>query len=399
MKFMNSIITLIGLSSSLAFAGPQDTFSTLNIREVKQNLPDYVKQQSGDGWFAYSLPAAPETHSMCCFNHDEQSRCDLSEQRTGYGSTSDSPVTDNIHVFVEYQDQSIKRIMPVGDHCQVKAEGLTVDWLAHVNNQQSIEWLAEQAMADEDKHHRGSLYTLSLHDDPLAPETLYDMASEQSGELAEQSVFWLGQRKSDGFPYIKQLFNELPVGETRRKVNFALSQNENPKAFELLKKIASHDQDKAQQADAIFWLSQTDDVEDLPAFLLDLLNHSDDNGIKEKAIFSLSQIDSEAANDVLTQLAEQHNSADVREKALFWLAHNNPEQAAVVAMQLLQNSAQQNEQENAVFVLSQLPGKQGAEALLDIVKGSYARNIKKKALFWLSQSDDEDTIKALEQLL
>ena len=399
MKFMNSIITLIGLSSSLAVAGPQDTFSTLNIREVKQSLAVYAKQQSGDGWFAYSVPAAPDTHSMCCFNHGEQSRCDLSEQGTGYGSSSNAPFTDYIHVFVEYQGQDIKRIMPVGDHCQVKAEGLTVEWLAHVDNQQSIEWLAAQAHADQDKHHRGSLYTLSLHDDPLAAETLYDMASEQAGQLAEQSVFWLGQRKSDGFPYIKQLFNELPVGKIRRKVNFALSQNENPKALELLKKIASHDQDKEQQADAIFWLSQADDVEDLPAFLLDLLNHSDDQGIKEKAIFSLSQIDSEAANEVLTQLVEEHDSADVREKALFWLAHNHPEQAAAVAMQLLQNSAQQNEQENAVFVLSQLPGNQGTQALLDIVKGPYTRSIKKKALFWLSQSDDEDTIKALEQLL
>ena len=191
----------------------------------------------------------------------------------------------------------------------------------------------------------------------------------------------------------------LPHGQVRRKLNFALSQNNTNEAVDLLKSIAQYDEDEKQQADAIFWLSQTNEVVDLPAFLVDLMNDSNTYKVKEKAIFSLSQIDNEASNQELMKLVRNHKDARVREKALFWLAQNSPLKAKKAALNLLESRTNASEQENAVFILSQLPSKNSSQALFDIVRGDYSRQIKKKALFWLSQSDDETTLSKLEDLL
>jgi HEAT repeat protein len=189
------------------------------------------------------------------------------------------------------------------------------------------------------------------------------------------------------------------VSEIRRQVNFALSQNKHADAIKLLQQIAQHDKDQAQQADAIFWLSQTDHVADLPTFLVGLLSATDKSEIKEKAIFSLSQINNAESNQALTNLAKDHKDVAVREKALFWLAQNSPEQAQKAALNILDLGGKDSELENAVFVLSQLPSQQSSAALFAIVKGDYPRNIKKKAIFWLTQSDDEAVLTQLEQWL
>jgi HEAT repeat protein len=194
------------------------------------------------------------------------------------------------------------------------------------------------------------------------------------------------------------LFADLPAGDVRRHINFALSQHGSEQAVDLLKEIALGDEDAEQQSDAIFWLSQTDHVADLPAFLIDLMGDRQDSEVKEKAVFSLSQIGSEEANEALEQLVKDHLDEEVREQALFWLAQNSPERARPAAMNLLKTSVDRAQQEHAVFVLSQLPGAGSAEALFAVVEGSYPRSVKKQALFWLSQSDDAEVISRLESL-
>ncbi len=377
----------------------QQYFQNLDTVVVDKNLQQYVNQQQAKQWFAYSIPAAEDTASMCCYNQGKQAVCDLNKTQHGFGSSSQSPSTDNIHVFVQLNQGKVNRIMPIGDHCEVKAEGLTVEWLENVSTQQSIQWLKDQVTASRDNNENGGLYVLSLHPGKQAATALFDLAEDDAGEYSEQAVFWLGQRKQDGFAYLKALYEELPVSELRRKVNFALSQNNTGQAVNLLKKIAQHDQDDEQQADAIFWLSQTDAVPDLPEFLIDLMSTSNNDEVKEKAVFSLSQINNDEANLQLVRLVNEHKDSEVREKALFWLAQNNPQQAQQAALNLLELGGDQQEQENAVFVLSQLPSKESSEALFNIVKGNYSRSVKKKAIFWLSQSDDANTLDKLEELL
>ncbi len=400
MNILENVVKLVAFTAAVWSSSPTGPLDQLSVNVVTGGLNQYLKQhESTSTWFAYQVPAADGRSSMCCFNRGEQSVCDLNKTQYGYGSTSDSPTTDNINVFVHLEQGQVAKILPVGDHCEVRADGITVDWLDEVSSQQSINWLTQQITSHNDGDEHGGLYALSLHGTEQAAEALYDLVKKEGGDYSEQSVFWLGQRQDDGFGYLKTLFKELPVGELRRKINFALSQNHNQAANEMLKKIAQHDKDKEQQADAIFWLSQIDEVEDLPAFLIDLMSQNNSHEIKEKAIFSLSQIETDEASNALANLVDNHADTDVREKALFWLTQNDPAKAQQAAIKLLQSGGRESEMENAVFTLSQLPDEQAAEALFTIIKGEYSRPIKKKALFWLSQSDDPDTMAKLEELL
>lgn len=376
-----------------AMAQPMKRIKT---QAINQGLSEY-SHTVDNGWLVYSIKAAPETRSMCCYNQGEQMTCDLKKDQHGYGSSSDSPLTQNIHVFTQFKQGEIARIMPIGDSCEVKADGLTIDWIQNVTTQQSISWLKQQALTADDDN--GSLYVMSLHPDPAAATAIYELAKMNRLAFSEQAVFWLGQRQNDGYDYLEKLYHELPQGAVKRHINFALSQHESPQAIALLKKIATNDQNSEQQADAIFWLSQTDSIDNLPQFLMNLMNESQSREVKEKAIFSLSQINSTEASQQLAQLVKTHQDPEVREHSLFWLAQNDPEQAQQAAIELLKSASNESEQENAVFVLSQLPSQQSADALFAILKGNYHKNIKKKALFWLSQSDDKTTLDRLEKML
>ncbi len=396
------LMILIGSTASAENASAL-IHANLTTHNISGSLNNYIKHQKS-GWFAYSIPVTKNTRSMCCFNRGDRSICDLNASHNGYGSTSEVPYTDNVHFFISMKKGQIKQIMPVGDHCQVKASGTSVDWLTDVNQQQSIQWLKTLVPASSNADDNGRLYALSLHSDQAAAKILYDIAKNPTNkrigsEYSENAVFWLGQRQQDGFQYLKSLYQDLPTGEVRRKVNFALSQNQSDEAVNLLKSIAQHDQDIEQQADAIFWLSQTDQVEGLPVFLVDFINASNHHEVKEKAIFSLSQINNTQANKALMKLVTDHDDEEVREKALFWLAQNSPQKAKKAALNLLDSDYNQSDQENAVFILSQLPSKESSQALFDIIKGDYSRSIKKKALFWLSQSDDSSVLSQLEDLL
>jgi len=370
----------------------------LTINNSNADLNNYLKQHD-EGWFAYSIPAAENTRSMCCFNKGKQAVCDLSKNQHDYGSSNDNKLTENINIFVNLKQGQVRRILPVGDHCEVKSDGSTVDWLTAVDEQQSISWLKTSVTANIEERHNDSLYVLSLHQSTAAAEALYKLAKHNVNHYSEQAIFWLGQRQQDGFKHLESLYQSLPHGELRHSLNFALSENNNAASKQLLREIAQNDPDQEQQADAIFWLSQSDDTTDLPDFLIHLIDLSDSPTVKEKAIFSLSQIGTDEANGQLMKLVKDHTDAKVREKALFWLAQNDPESAQYSAIELLKSKRQESEQENAVFVLSQLPNDTAVTALFEIVKGDYNRSIKKKALFWLSQSDDEDTLKQLEEIL
>lgn len=392
-KITQYITTTMMLCCGAAIAAPMDHITT---QSVTQELKQYLSN-ADDGWFVYSIKAAADTHSMCCYNQGEAMTCDLNKDQHGYGSSSDSPLTQNIHVFTQFKQGEIARIMPIGDSCEVKADGLTIDWIQNVTTQQSISWLKQQALTADDDN--GSLYVMSLHPDAAAATAIYELAKMNRLAFSEQAVFWLGQRQNDGYDHLEKLHHELPQGAVKRHINFALSQHESPQAIALLKSIATNDQNNEQQADAIFWLSQTDGIDNLPQFLMNLMNESQSREVKEKAIFSLSQINTAEANKHLAQLVKTHQDPEVREQSLFWLAQNDPEQAQQAAAELLKTAATESEQENAVFVLSQLPNPQSADALFAILKGNYHKNIKKKALFWLSQSDDKNTLSRLEELL
>ncbi|WP_395377849.1 HEAT repeat domain-containing protein [Marinicella sp. W31] len=398
-----SYIRSIGLIAGFTLA--TTTSAELNVRDVNNSNPKQFVQHNDERnyWFAYKVSAPEDTRSMCCWKggkyHDQNYGCDLTKKNYGFGSSSDFPMTDTVTVFTQIKNNKIKQLLTVGEHCPVTADGITVNWLHDVSNQDSISWLQE-VIEDNDgeKASDNALYSLASHGGDEVTGVMYDLASNASHETAENAVFWLGQRK-DGLPHLEKLYQHSERRGVRKKINFALSQNSDPRAYDLLKTIALEDDDFEQKKDAIFWLSQSGRKDTL-SVLEHIVNQATHEQIIEQGVFAISQLDDDASNQALLDLVEDHEKKSVRKKALFWLAQSDPERTRKAAFNILHDNPQNHDwSDHVVFVLSQLPKPSSDDALFAILDGEYSKKIKKQALFWLSQSSHDETIERLSQRL
>lgn len=378
------------------------------IAETNQPL-ELMKNSNSNQWIAYKMPAQENTRSMCCWNQKGTIKitgnsnltfqsCDLDKKTHGYGTSSQSPITDNINVYAKIKNGKVKQLFSVEDSCKVKTSGHKVKWLNAVSQADSLEFLTHTAQKAKQDIAEDALYAISHHQSKKASISLYGIALDNNSNISENAVFWLGEERNDGVEYLQKLYQELPGGDVKHHINFALSQADNAQAYSLLKSIAKHDKDSEQRGDALFWLSQKQ-TEGIVPFLLAIVETDDSSEVQEKAIFSLSQLETEQASDALLTLAETHGKQDVRNQALFWLSQNNPVKAKAVIFKTLSSNKTSEEQEEAVFTLSQLDDDSGVEGLFQILKGDYPNPVKKKALFWLAQSDNSDVIDRLQRLL
>ena len=398
-------IRQFGLISTLGFSLMSTATAELNVKDIHNSDPEkFVQQQSERNyWFAYKVPAPDNTRSMCCWKggkyHDKNYGCDLGKKNYGFGTSSDSPTTETITVFTQVKKGNIKQLLTVGEHCPVSADGITVNWLHDVSQSDSVAWLQEVIEDNKgDNVSDNALYSLTNHATAQAATVLFELAMQAPMSIAENAVFWLGQR-SDGLAHLEKLYDQSDRREIRKKINFALSQNSDPRAYDLLKSIALSADDYEQKKDAIFWVSQAG-REDALDVLKHIINDANNNQIIEQAVFAMSQLDNDASGQALLELVEHHDKKQVKKKALFWLSQNDPERAHQAAMHILhENPEHKDWADHIVFVLSQLPKPHGDDALFAILDGEYSKQVKKQALFWLSQSGNDDTIKRLSQRL
>lgn len=400
LDYMFFIITICLVNISAANANKPE-----NATDVYNTLPsDFIKKhQASEYWIAYQVPAAKKTRSLCCWKNNKPGKeygCNLNkDNKFGYGSSSDMPITENITLFTYIKNGVADEMIIVGDHCPVNSDNNTIHWLHDVPEKNSIKWLDTLIQKHDNKEiSDNSLYALIHHRDKLALQTLENLAKSQSHSTAENAIFWLGQ-KVDGYRHLLSLYNELENGEVRKKINFALSQNNHPDSYSLLKRIALNDEDSEQSKDAIFWLSQSNNNEVLSVFE-QILKSDNNQDIHEHTVFAISQLKDRRASETLLDVVKQHPSEDIREHALFWLAKHAPQKTKEVVLDILKNNnAESHWTEHAVFTLSQLPSKIAVDSLFAVLDGKYSKSAKKKALFWLSQSNNPTVIERLSQRL
>ena len=371
-----------------------------NIYNIVNPTEFISKLGNQEAWFAYKVKAQAKTTSMCCWSGEggDISQCNLDSKQHSYGSRAKSPITEHINIYVNVEKGEVKKMISVGDQCEVLANGHEINWLHDVTQANSIKWL--KAMSFENKKHAAAnaLYTLALHEGDPASLALFDIAAMNNDVNSENAVFWLGEARQDGVSHLKKLYKNLPKGSVRRHINFALSQAESPQGVKLLKQIAKKDEDSDQRADALFWLAQKN-VKGIVPMLLDVIKKDPTKAIKEKAIFNLSQVKSDAARNALLVIAKNDKDAGLQDKALFWLAQVDPTKAKAIVLKILKNTNTENKINNAVFTLAQISQDNNDEALFELLTNNYSAQVKKQALFWLGQSDNDETIDKLQKLL
>ncbi|HKE90359.1 MAG TPA: HEAT repeat domain-containing protein, partial [Gemmatimonadales bacterium] len=186
--------------------------------------------------------------------------------------------------------------------------------------------------------------------------------------------------------------------EIQKKALFALSQIRGDRAGQILRDFAekaSASEDAREQA--IFWLGQAHSAQNA-AFLRGLYARLNSDDLKEKVIFSLSQMRDPDNGRWLLDLAQNDREPiEMRKKALFWAGQTGvslPDLAGIY-----DRTTNEEMKEQLVFVYSQRHESEAVDKLIDIAKHDPNSELRKKAVFWLGQSHDPRARQALLDII
>ncbi len=218
-------------------------------------------------------------------------------------------------------------------------------------------------------------------------------------EVREQAVFWLSQvgteRSVNALDSILQYARDP---ELQKKAVFALSQTRVGRAQQIIRDLAAREgADEEVREQAIFWLGQAHEPANAE-FLRTLYGKTPNTDLKEKILFSLSQLRSTASNQWLMDIAlNPKEDIELRKKALFWAGQSGSSVTDLVT--LYDRMKETDMREQLIFVYSQRREPAAVDKLMQIGRSDPDKELRKKAIFWLSQSRDPRAAEFLLQVI
>ncbi|HET7790408.1 MAG TPA: HEAT repeat domain-containing protein [Gemmatimonadales bacterium] len=248
---------------------------------------------------------------------------------------------------------------------------------------------------------RKALFVVSQkHTDSTEDILLRVARNDPDDDVRKQAVFWLSQVHSDrALAALDSILNNSTDEELQEKAIFALSQQHEPRADQALRTFALKPSASADaRAKAIFWLGQSHD-DGNSAFLHELYGKLTDQDLKEKVIFSMSQLNTAESSRWLMDIAlNAQEDVELRKKALFWAGQS--QSVALSDLVALYGKMPDKEvKEQLIFVYSQRHEPAAVDELIDIAKHETDPDLRKKAIFWLGQSHDPRAAQALMEII
>ena len=225
--------------------------------------------------------------------------------------------------------------------------------------------------------------------------------SDPDKEVREQAVFWLSQVPGD--ETVAALDSILQDSKTdpeiQEKAIFALSQHRSPRAAAILCTYSGRrDRPDELRDKSIFWLGQRRTPENQQC-LRNLYKTLDNDELKEKVIFSLSQMGGADNYRWLMDIAlDSKENIELRKKALFWAGQGRSVDIADL-VRLYDSMGDREMKEQLIFVYSQRRDEEAVEKLCQIGKNDPDRELRKKALFWLGQSRSQRAMECLQEVI
>jgi len=247
---------------------------------------------------------------------------------------------------------------------------------------------------------RKAVFIVSQQNGREAEQILLDAArSDPDSQVREQAVWWLSQVNSpSAVAALDSILRSASDPVLQDKAIFALSQQESPKARQALKDFAlrSSVSDDLREK-AIFWIGQGNDPDRLE-FLKTLYGQLKAENLRDKILFSISQIEGKASSEWLLGVASDVNEhIELRKKALFWVGQSDYPMSELST--LYDRMPSRDMKEQLIFVYSQRREKAAVDRLMQIASSEKDGELQKKAIFWLGQSNDPRVPEFLERML
>jgi HEAT repeat protein len=302
-----------------------------------------------DGWVSWEVTAVEEAPAWCCFgswqSRDfDRAACKLDGKSNGYGTRHDE-TTETVKVYARSTAGKLDRLQVLSANCPVETK-TPVQPLGDVSIDDSTRWLINQVkQAGLDASSReplgeAALAALAMHRGDPARDALAGFARDDSrSETRKRSVFWLSQlRGTEGADITSAVMFNDKNSDVREHAAFALSQSKAPRVAPDLIKLGNTDKDGEVRAKAWFWLAQNGAPQAEAAIATALRKDTDDN-VREQAVFALSQLPDERAARALIAAAEDTSlSREQRKRAVFWLSQSESDAAIAYLDKVLTKS-------------------------------------------------------------
>ena len=247
---------------------------------------------------------------------------------------------------------------------------------------------------------RKAVFVLSQKRSDQTEDILLSVArSDPDADVRGQAVFWLSQVGSDkAVTALDSILRTSSDEDLRDKAIFALSQIHGPRSSQILRDYAAReDAPEETREKAVFWLGQQQGGGNA-AFLRDLYGRVTPGDLKDKIIFSLSQMRSPENTRWLMDLAvNSREDVELRKKALFWAGQTGADIGDLTA--LYDRSSDRDIKEQLIFVYSQRHESAALDKLIDIARHETDKDLRKKAVFWLGQSHDPRAAQVLLEII
>jgi TolA-binding protein len=249
---------------------------------------------------------------------------------------------------------------------------------------------------------RKAVFLVSQKRSPETARILLDaVRSDPDQEVREQAVFWLSQVPGEeAVTALDSVLRASSDAGVQEKAIFALSQHRSERAGAILRAyVERRDAPPELREKAIFWLGQHKGSEN-QAFLRALYPRLDNDELKEKVLFAVSQSRAEDSMRWLLDIAlNERESIELRKKALFWAGQSRG--APTADFVALYDRVQDREiKDQLIFVFSQRSRDPAAmDKLFAIAKSEPDRELRKKAIFWIGQSRDPRAAQFLQELI
>src|SRR5688572_5359760 len=249
---------------------------------------------------------------------------------------------------------------------------------------------------------RKAVFLVSQKGGEEAADILMQTAkNDPDRETREQAIFWLGQVRSDrAVTLLEDVLRNSSDKEIKDKALFALSQHHSARAGQILRDFAARESENEElREQAIFWLGQKRSEENAN-YLKGLYSRVKTDALKEKIIFSLSQQRDFGNGEWIMNIAlDPKENTEMRKQALFWAGQNGGATTESFAA-LYDKMTDPELKEQLIFVFSQRGrDSKAVDKLMDIAKNDKDREMRSKAVFWLGQSRDPRAMKFLEELI
>lgn len=421
--------TAAGSVQETVYRHPDYTGSLKQRREwAEQKVRD--THNTRNHWIAYSFEKMMGEHSFTgSWRGERDTRKTLQELIYGTSPAGDSAEISDAELIrreartvleqMNNDDHPEQRVMKeiavcfhYGDHntvddvrlsnlsLPVDLDGDPLFWLGKAPVGESIDFLTSLYKKAAMKPVRKDLISaVGIH--PPSDEAFTFLSSlvrkEKNDTLREQAVFWIAMQDGHrALPVIVTAAKEDDSPQVQEKAVFAVSLIHLPEAEEAMIDLADSGPTMHIREQAVFWMGQNGGEKALAK----LKQFTEKNSrLGEKAVFAISQIDGEKAEQVLIDLARHASSKAIRKKAIFWLGQKASKKAQVAVRETVYKDDETEIQEAALFALSRMPADISVPELIHISKTHTHFRIRKKAIFWLGQSDDTRAADYLAQLI